>query len=232
MPKPADAKPADSAPEPSAQPAANPSAFLVQPASYASPIGTSPAAAAAQPTLTQVFGVFARGTRFVYVFDRSASMEGRPLQAAKTELIASLADLTPRDRFQVIFYSDQPQLMSVHRHAASSLAFADESSKRLAARFIGGMLAEGSTNHLAALIAALQLQPDVIFFLTDTAGEPLSSDQLARIRHINRVTAIYTIEFGAGPRSSIPRPEAQSFLERLALENGGQHTYIDVSILR
>ena len=41
---------------------------------------------------TTVFGVKGRGTRFVYVFDRSASMsgyDGRPLAAAKRELLSS-----------------------------------------------------------------------------------------------------------------------------------------------
>lgn len=213
-----------------APPATQPT-FSVQPATYAQPIAAQPIAAQPasepQPTLTQVFGVFARGTRFVYVFDRSASMEGRPLEAAKRELVASLADLAPRDRFQVVFYSDQPRLMSLGRTSSRGLLVADEFTKRLAGRYIGGVLAEGSTNHLAALAAALELQSDVIFFLTDSAGEQMTADQLARVRQLNRATAIFTIEFGAGGRASTP-----SFLERLAMENGGQHTYIDVTRLR
>src|SRR5262245_26111248 len=61
---------------------------------------------------TRVFGVRGRGTRFVYVFDRSSSMEGGPLLAAKRELIASLQNLQSVHQFQIIFYNQQPQLMS------------------------------------------------------------------------------------------------------------------------
>src|SRR5262245_57564813 len=42
---------------------------------------------------TKLFGLEAHGTKFVYVFDRSASMGepgGKPLREAKDELLASL----------------------------------------------------------------------------------------------------------------------------------------------
>ncbi|MCA9212494.1 MAG: hypothetical protein KDB27_05485, partial [Planctomycetales bacterium] len=44
-------------------------------------------------TTTSVFGVSGTGSSFVYVFDRSASMKGLPLAAAKQQLINSLANL-------------------------------------------------------------------------------------------------------------------------------------------
>src|SRR4051794_38369216 len=70
------------------------------------------------PTHTDVFGLAAEGTRFVYVFDRSESMnsvltytsEGEPvysitpLEAAKAELLKSLKDLDRRHRFHIVFY--------------------------------------------------------------------------------------------------------------------------------
>ena len=193
-------------------------------ASYIAPVAI-PTSPGPPHTTAQFFGLRAQGTRFVYVFDRSSSMEGRPLQAAKSELISSLAALSPRDRFQVVFYNDQPQIVPAFR--GQEWLRADEPGKRLAAGFLGGILADGPTNHLPALLAALQLSPDVIFFLTDSQGLALHPQQLAYIRQVNRGAMIFTIEFGVGPRGLTP-----SFLERLAMENGGQHTYIDLSQLR
>jgi hypothetical protein len=181
----------------------------------------------AQPTTTQFFGVRAAGTRFVYVIDRSASMEGRPMQAARRELMASLATLTPRDRFQIVCYNDRPLLVPLARTARQDLLFADDASKRLAAGFLGGLSPDGSTNHLAALLAALELRPDVIFLLTDSAGSGLLDRELAYIRQVNRGAAIHSIEIAAREQPSNSRS-----LERLAIENGGQHTYIDLVHLR
>ena len=62
-------------------------------------------------TSTGVFGVEGEGSKFVYVFDRSGSMQGfqgRPLAAAKRELITSLESLESVHQFQVIFYNERP----------------------------------------------------------------------------------------------------------------------------
>lgn len=174
---------------------------------------------------TELFGLRGRGTRFVYVFDRSASMEGPPLAAAKRELIASLEHLQGTHQFQIIFYNQQPRIMSL-RGAPPQMVFADEAGKRLAASFVGGIFADGGTDHMQALAMALRLAPDVLFFLTDADEPQLHSEDFRRIRALNRGTVIHAIEFGVGP----PRGR-DSFLARLAAENGGQHTYVDVTRL-
>jgi hypothetical protein len=176
---------------------------------------------------TQVFGVRSRGGRFVYVFDRSASMEGGLLSAAKRELIASLQALDGRHQFQIIFYNDRPSLMPAVHGGGPRMAFAEEPGKRLAASFVGGVFADGGTNHLQALEMALALKPDVIFFLTDAEEPQMRPEELAAVRRMNRGTRINTIEFGAGEQRA-----AMNFLQRLAAENGGQHAYVDVQWLR
>jgi hypothetical protein len=176
---------------------------------------------------TQLFGVRGRGNRFVYVFDRSSSMEGAPLAAAKRELLASLAALSSANQFQVIFYNQQPQPMPAFRGGAATMTAADELGKRQAASFAGSIFADGATDHLAALRMALGLRPDVLFLLTDANEPRLSPAELVAIRRLNRQTTIHAIEFGLGPPQ---RP--LNFLQQLAMENGGQHTYIDVTLLR
>jgi len=176
---------------------------------------------------TQLFGLRSRGARFVYVFDRSSSMEGGLLSAAKRELIASLQALDGRHQFQIIFYNERPQLMPAVHGNAPRMASADSPGKRLAADFIGGVFADGGTNHLQALDMALALKPDVIFFLTDAEEPQMRPEELAAVRRMNRGTRINSIEFGVGEQ----KPEI-NFLQVLAAENGGQHTYVDVRLLR
>ena len=153
-------------------------------------------------------------------------MEGAPLAAAKSELLASLAALTNANQFQIIFYNQQPLPMPAMRGSMTAMTAASDFGKRQAATFLGGVLADGSTDHWAALRLALALRPDVIYFLTDASDPQLSPNQLQAIRQLNRQTTIHTIEFG-----TLPFAQPGNFLERLAMENGGQHTYIDVQLL-
>lgn len=149
------------------------------------------------------------------------------LAAAKRELVASLNELDRRHQFQVIFYNQESQMMPALHGSAPRMAFADEPGRRLAASFIGGIFADGGTNHLQALQMALALKPDVIFFLTDAEEPQMQPEELAAVRRLNQGTRINAIEFGAGePKAAI------NFLQRLAAENGGQHAYVDVQRLR
>lgn len=182
-------------------------------------------------TQTGVFGVQGVGSKFVYVFDRSGSMEGfrgRPLAAAKRELIASLQSLTSTNQFQIIFYNERPQVFNPFPQRAPQLMFGTERDKDLAAGFVRSVVADGGTRHMDALKMALNMKPDVIFFLTDADEPQLSADDLADVQKWNRYAgaSINTIEFGSGPYRG-----DYNFLVKLARQNGGQHVYVDVSQL-
>jgi hypothetical protein len=179
---------------------------------------------------TQVFGAEGTGNKFVYVFDRSASMEGfqgRPMAAAKSQLIVSLGDLESVHQFQIVFYNEEPAVFHPDRSRPPSILFASDENKALATSFVERMTAIGGTRHMEALKLALGMSPDVIYFLTDAAEPQLSPTELSDIRRRNRSEAtINTIEFGSGPR-----PRGENFLMRLARENHGKHVYVDVSKL-
>jgi hypothetical protein len=180
---------------------------------------------------TQVFGVQGKGSKFVYVFDRSGSMEGyggRPLVAAKSELIASLQSLESIHQFQIIFYNERPAVLNPDYPQKPRLMFGTDRDKRLAENFVRGIVANGGTRHMDALKMALALSPDVIFFLTDADEPQMTEAELAEVRRLNgRVGAsIHTIEFGSGPIS-----DSNNFLVKLARQNGGRHGYVDVSRL-
>jgi len=175
--------------------------------------------------LTGVFGLRGEGYKFVYVFDRSGSMDGHggaPLMAAKNELIKSLADLGQEHQFQIIFYNEEPRIFDPK--GAGRLVFGTDQNKNLARRFVRSITASGATRHVEALEMALRLGPDVIFFLTDADEPQMTPRELAHIAQMNRGTSINTIEFGSDGRRG-----DDNFLSRLARQNGGQHVYVDVT---
>jgi len=191
--------------------------------------GPAPSRSVGKGNKTYLFGLEGEGSLFVYVFDRSDSMngyEGRPLAAAKSELLNSIAMLEATQQFQVIFYNHEVTVFNPNPGQTARLMFADDATKGLAEKFIRTLPATGSTEHMAALLRALLLAPDVIFFLTDAADPQLTAQQLERIRRTNKGTVIHTIEFGPGPF-----PGGDNFLMRLARQNDGRHTYVDITRL-
>ena len=178
---------------------------------------------------TEVFGVSGEGTRFVYVFDRSGSMAGfggKPMRAAKSELLSSLNDLQRVHQFQIIFYNERPRVFNPDS-GTPELVWGDKAGKQLAKRFVAGVSADGGTKHIEAISLALRMGPDVVFFLTDADEPRIRPSELARIRRLNKRTAIHTIEFGFGRQA-----DSNNFLVQLAEQNGGQHVYVDVSKLK
>jgi len=180
---------------------------------------------------TGVFGVKAKGSRFIYVFDRSASMnalEGRPLEAAKGQLIRSLQDLGETQQFQVIFYNNEPTILNPFFPRPPRLLFAGKQNRQLATDHIRGIVASGTTRHEDALLLALKMSPDVVFFLTDAEEPVMTFQELERVCRRNQFVgaSIYTVQFGIGPPQG-----GENFLARLASRNDGKHAYVDVSRL-
>lgn len=177
---------------------------------------------------TKVYGIEADGFKFVYVFDRSGSMGGSgnngPLNSAKRQLLASLENLQEVHQFQIIFYNERPVMFGIAGHP-DKLVFGTPANRRSAEHFVNAITADGATEHEGALWAALRLQPDVIFFLTDADQPAMSPEALAKIKRANSGgCSINTIEFGPGPQV-----RKDNFLVQLARENNGHYKYIDVA---
>ncbi|MEM9643887.1 MAG: hypothetical protein AAF989_02740, partial [Planctomycetota bacterium] len=173
-----------------------------------------------------LFGVSGYGSRFVYVMDRSDSMNGyggRPLRAAQSELSRSLGTLSDQQQFQIVFYNENPKPFQFG--ATVSLITGDSATVTAAQQYVRSVRAFGGTGHEAALKMALRMRPDVIFFLTDARIPRLSSSQLTdiRVRAARAGTTIHSIEFGADPAAP-----TNSFLIDLARQNSGQYQYVDV----
>lgn len=171
---------------------------------------------------TTFFGAVGEGQSFTYVFDRSGSMEGGPLAVAKTELTQSLRKLKSNQQFQLVFYHHDVLVFSPGR-----LNFATDRNIRDAASFISHVTADGGTNHKAAMMAALKLRTDVIFFMTDADEPPMTAGDLADIHRAAAGTQIHAIHFGSGPLSG-----KVNFLMKIAQQNGGDYHYVDTDQLR
>ncbi len=172
-----------------------------------------------------IFGVAGTGNKFVYVFDRSSSMEGAPLAAAKRQLIDSINSLDSVHQFQIVFFNHDLRMFDI-TGGQRRIAFATDRNKQLAANFIGGITADGGTDRFAALKKAIELRPDVIFFLTD-GDDGLLPSELAQLYRLNGAGAtICTIEFGQGAVR-----HRGNFLTELAEHTRGQYGYIDTTRL-
>ena len=170
----------------------------------------------------RLFGIEGIGAKFVYVFDRSISMEGPPLRAAKAELVASLVSLNSVHQFQIVFFNHEPLTWDITA-GQKRIAFATDRNKQSAENFVRSISASGGTSRRAALQLALRLRPDVIFFLTDTDDPMPGVDVADAIRRAGRhATAINTIEFGEGPARS-----RENFLVKLAHDTNGRYAYVD-----
>jgi len=173
-----------------------------------------------------LFGIRSPGNKFVYVFDRSGSMGGvgrTALEFAKGELISSIKSLDRTQQFQIVFYNERPIIFNPGG-PSGRLSFATEENKQRAISFIRSVTAGGGTQHDAAIMLAIRLQPDVIFFLTDADEPRLSDAKLEQIHQTANGIVIHTIEFGLGTKSG-----TENFLSRMARQNGGQYIYIDIT---
>jgi von Willebrand factor type A domain len=171
------------------------------------------------------FSLTDKGKRVVYVVDRSASMSRNDaLVVAKQQLIASLNGLTPKHRFQVIFYDEAPHVISLTNGTSRELMPATTRNIEKICVRVSVIKPHGGTLHMAALRPALRLRPDVIFFLTD-ADAGLTAEEMNEVRVLNKSKArIHCIEFGDGPNV----PVGYNFLKDLAAKTGGKYTYRDV----
>jgi von Willebrand factor type A domain len=218
-----------------------PSRELLMPATVLEPrpVGPSaacqPAAVAAQPGAgaagggngaggngpPSFFQVPAHGQSIVFVIDRSVSMAlNGGLAAAKRELLASLEQLPPTTRFQVILYNRAAVPLTVG--GQTGLLPAGDDTRREVARVLAPVRGEGGTDHLQALKCALRLQPDVIFLVTD--ADDLTAEQ---VRLVTRLNGDHTIIHAIELRSR-PSPPAGSPLQVLAQNNRGNYRSVDL----
>ena len=193
--------------------------------------------------LTGVTGSFmgAQGTgrNFVYVIDRSNSTgfgnRRSPIYVAKNELLASLQSLGEMGlreskpiRFQIVFFNNTTAVFNTIGYGgtdkAGRLITYDQKALENVQRFLGGIISDGGTQPEPALMQAIRMGADSIFFMTDGQTR-ITPAQLQRINAAAQGVQINVVEYGSGNR------QRNSNLQKLAADNNGNHVFVDLSKL-
>jgi hypothetical protein len=171
------------------------------------------------PASTEFFGIGGYGQTFVYVVDASGSMndEGK-FDRARYELMHSIEQLDSDQRYFVIFYNHAAYPMG-----ADEPVFASEEEVAKTANWVMSTSANGGTNPLPALLHALSMRPDAIYFLSDGQFHPMAIPVLrAQNRPTKRVKArqipIHTIAFVDHATVGLMRT--------IARDSNGEHRFV------
>lgn len=129
------------------------------------------------------------------VLDRSGSMDGEPMEAAKAAAKKVIDQLEPTDAINVIAFDDKIEPLFDKPRAL------DAETRKAADRFLTKLSARGGTEIAKALERALASQtkdarPDVVFFLTDGQSDGPSAIKVASADTSD--TAVFTVGLGSG----------------------------------
>lgn len=176
------------------------------------------------PGETAFMNISGVGKMFVYVIDTSSSMTGSRLKVAQGQLKASLRLLQPNQKFSVIFFNEYRERLKLRRNDDQPVYFATDVNKELAGHQVDRVTADRGTVPLPAILEAISLKPDVIYFLTDGDESELSPAEMAQVRQLSGSITIHVIKLGDGTLSSLSR----SWLERLAHQSNGEYREINI----
>ena len=159
------------------------------------------------------FGTVSRGNKFVFIIDKSGSMSGNRLAAAKEELCSTLKGLKPTDKFMIYFFSDAAQAMP-----ARAMLVGTPKNIQWATDWVRGRSVAGGTNPTQALSWCFNLRPDTVWLLTD--GQFADGPALDAIAAGNRQlkARINTLAFHDKSGADI--------LQRIARENDGTYRFV------
>ena len=174
---------------------------------------------AGETTFMNIAGI---GKSVVYLIDTSSSMDGPRLRTARAQLKASLRLLQPDQQFAVIFYNEYRVRLKLRRQAEQPMYFATDVNKQLAIQEIDRIASDSGTDHKPALLEALSLKPDVVYFLTDGDEPQLSPADLRDIAHYRNGATIHVIKFGDGSVTS----RTLNWLQKLAQQGQGEYREI------
>jgi hypothetical protein len=164
---------------------------------------------------SRFFGLGGKGRSFVYVLDCSGSMndEGRFIRA-REELLRSIEHLTSDQSYYVIFYNDGTYPMDADGAVPATPRQIDKTRTWVDRVFPGG-----GTRPKQALLLALSLEPDAIYFLSDGIFDPSTLEVIrAESRASSLRIPIHTIAIGSR--------EGQSQMRTLSRITGGRYHYV------
>ncbi|SFI89972.1 vWA domain-containing protein [Planctomicrobium piriforme] len=164
------------------------------------------------------FNIETKGKSAVFVVDASRSMNmphPGPMHTrfnrVKLELLRTIAGMTEEEQFFIVFFGDGAIPMP-----ARALVNADPATQKKYLGWMARVPAEGHTFPQQALMIALTLQPDAIYFLTDGEFDyaVVPGVTAANVHGV----PIHTIGFSDN--------RAENLLQEIAQKNNGTYTYI------
>jgi hypothetical protein len=163
----------------------------------------------------EFFGIGGYGQTFVYVVDCSGSMSERgKFERAIYELLQSIEQLASHQRYYVIFYNDAAYPMDADEPV---LASQDEFARTR--RWVSYVEPEGGTNPLPALLFALSLRPDAVYFLSDGKFDPVALQELrSRNRPRSQRIPIHAIAF--------MERATEALMRTIARNSGGEYRFV------
>jgi len=182
------------------------------------------------------FGTKAQGNKFVYVLDRSGSMDYTSadvnnyrvsrFDVARMELLKSVDSLQPHQEFYVVLFSTGMKQMFNEESLLPQPVKATPENKERLKDWLWEDRAFGGTDPRDSLKLAFKMNPDAIFMLSDGEfrderdGDPLSID-IAR-RQVNENTPIRINSIALEDDAS------KANMEELSDVSGGQFRFVKV----
>jgi hypothetical protein len=169
---------------------------------------------------TEFFGIGGYGQVFVYVVDCSGSMnDNDKFDRARYELLKSIEQLSKDQQYYVIFYNHTMYPMEPEKPL-----FATQDNLAKSTEWINRCEPMGGTNPLPAMMLALSLKPDAIYFLTDGqfdlgVMQELRNRDRTNLRLHTHVVPIHTICFY--DRS------AEGMMKMIARNSGGEYRFVN-----
>jgi len=159
----------------------------------------------------------------VYVIDRSGSMLAT-FDAVRNEMLTSIGQLSEKQNFHVIFFSDGPPQEPVDKR----LVPATSEFKGKATDYLKGIFAKGQTDPIPAINRAFDVLEKgdgaggkVMFLLTDSAF-PDNQKVIDVCKARNGKKDIHIFTFLYGDRAK----EAEETMKTVAADNGGKFKFV------
>ncbi|MEZ6151735.1 MAG: vWA domain-containing protein [Pirellulaceae bacterium] len=173
------------------------------------------------------YGAAASGNCFCYIIDGSGSMRNGPWDAAKAELLKSLATLKEKQRFYIIFYNCELSAIPLpgEQTPAPAALYATPDNLTHTRRWLDTLRIDRGAPPNDALELAISKEPDAIYLLTDGAT---TVDVPRFLRVSNRINDLIFGEQVRVPIHTIAfySLDGQSMLKQIAAENAGQFIYV------
>ena len=161
------------------------------------------------------FGSVSSGKRFIFVVDNSNSMKNGKFIKACEEMLESVSNLAPKQKFFVILFSDTSHIM-FEPDPPSDLISVDSATWARLEKWVKEMPLSKGTNARDAMRRALAYKPDAIYLLTDGMFTDDTEKYLLGLKDTS--IPINTIGFTSR--------KGEETLKRIAEKHGGKYTFV------